>query len=298
MQLPTSRAVLVALIGQGIGPSLSPPMHEREGQRHGMRYIYRRIEFHAETSSAEELGRLLTYSQRLGFDGLNITYPAKQTVLPLLDELASSAQMIGAVNTVVFAEGRTIGHNTDVTGFKASLDDSLEDTPCGEVVLVGAGGAGSAVAHALVMRGVEKLCIVDVDEAKVSALLNSLRDSHGFSASSAGPDDLPARTACADGIVNATPFGMAHHPGTPFDPALLRSTHWVADVVYRPADTVLLREARKRSALAISGLGMAMHQAADAFEIFTGETADRTSMLADLNDLIAAENAPTGAALH
>ncbi len=298
MLSPTPRAVLAALIGQGIGPSLTPPMHELEGARHGMRYIYRRIEFHAQQDSADDLARLLDYSRRAGFDGLNITFPAKQMVVPLLDELAPSARMIGAVNTVVFSEGQTIGHNTDVTGFKASLDDALGAGTCGRVVLVGAGGAGSAVAHALVMRGADALTIVDVDRQKVAALQESLLASHGFRAAGAGPDELPGLTASAEGIVNATPFGMAHHPGAPFDPALIDPAHWVADVVYRPVDTELMNEARSRGALTITGLGMAMHQAADAFEIFTGESADRTSMLADLNDLIAAENAQRRAPLH
>ena len=285
----TAPSLLAALIGQGIGPSLTPPLHELEGQRHGLRCIYRRIEFHAEQDSPADLARLLDFAQRSGFDGLNITYPAKQTVLPLLDESAPSAQMIGAVNTVVFDGERTVGHNTDVTGFRASLDDALGTADCGRVVLVGAGGAGSAVAHALVMRGVESLTVVDVDAGRAATVCRSLKESHGFSAARAHPDDLPGLSAATEGIVNATPFGMDHHPGAPFRTDLITADHWVADVVYRPVDTVLLQDARNAGALTIPGTGMAMHQAADAFEIFTGRTADRSAMLADLNALIAAE---------
>lgn len=289
MRPQTAPSVLAALIGQGIGPSLTPPLHELEGQRHGLRSIYRRIEFHAEQDGPADLARLLDFARRTGFDGLNITYPAKQTVLPLLDELAPSAQMIGAVNTVVFDGERAIGHNTDVTGFRASLDDALGGTGCGRVVLVGAGGAGSAVAHALVMRGVQSLTVVDVDAERAATVCHSVQESHGFTAASAHPEDLPALTAAAEGIVNATPFGMAHHPGAPFSTELITDRHWVADVVYRPVDTVLLQAAREVGAMAAPGTAMAMHQAADAFEIFTGRTADRSAMLADLNALIAAE---------
>lgn len=295
----TGRSILAGLIGHGVGPSLTPPMHELEGSRHGMRYIYRSIEFAGGKHSLDELGQLLAMAQRLGFNGLNITFPAKQDIMPLLDGLGPSATMIGAVNTVLFdQDGAAIGHNTDVTGFKASIDDALAGTDRGHVVLVGAGGAGSAVAHALVMRGVESLQVVDVDAQKCAALAESVQAAHGFTIGQATPDQLPELLAQADGVVNATPFGMAHHPGTPFDPDLLLPRHWVADVVYRPADTPLLLAARTRGCLTISGLGMAMHQAADAFEIFTGETANRSSMLHDLNALIDAESLHPGAALH
>lgn len=291
-------AVLAGLVGHGVGPSLTPPMHEREGLRHGMRYIYRSIEFAGGDDSVRQLQEILRFAERVGFNGLNITFPAKQSILPLMDELGPSATLIGAVNTVVFDAGRTVGHNTDVTGFRASMDDSLQDAPCGHVVLVGAGGAGSAVAHALVMRGVDSLSVVDVDPEKIAMLAQSLSTSHGFTATQAGVDRLPELLAAADGVVNATPFGMAHHPGTPFDTTLLLRRHWVADVVYRPVNTELLQAARQLGCLTISGLGMAMHQAADAFEIFTGETADRSSMLADLDALIDAESPHPRAALH
>nr|WP_255727634.1 shikimate dehydrogenase [Nesterenkonia sp. DZ6] len=290
---------MAGLIGHGVGPSMTPPMHELEGSRHGMRYIYRTIEFAGGEHSLAELEQLLEMAQRLGFNGLNITFPAKQNIMPLLDDLGPSAAMIGAVNTVVFDDdGAATGHNTDVTGFKASIDGALAQTPCGQVVLVGAGGAGSAVAHALVMRGVESLHVVDVDAQKCATLAASVHAAHGFSVSQATPEQLPDLLAQADGVVNATPFGMAHHPGAPFNPDLLQPRHWVADVVYRPVNTALLLAAQTRGCLTISGLGMAMHQAADAFEIFTGETADRPAMLQDLNALIEAESLPPRAALH
>lgn len=294
----TGRSVLAGLIGHGVGPSLTPPMHELEGSRHGMRYIYRSVEFAGGEDSLSELRQLLQMAQRLGFDGLNITFPAKQNIIPLLDELGPTAAMIGAVNTVVFDDGTATGHNTDVTGFKASIDDALAQNPCGHVVLVGAGGAGSAVAHALVMRGVESLHVVDVDAQKCAGLATSVHAAHGFTVGQATPDQLPELLARADGVVNATPFGMAHHPGTPFDPGLLEKRHWVADVVYRPVETALLLAAQQIGCLTVSGLGMAMHQAADAFEIFTGETADRSAMLHDLNALIEAESLHPGATLH
>ncbi|MCK3770687.1 shikimate dehydrogenase [Microbacterium aerolatum] len=282
-------AVLIGLIGEGVTPSLSPPMHELEGARHGMHYVYRTIDLAPAEGTPEYLEALLRAARRLGFNGLNITHPVKQAVVPLLDDLSDSARAVGAVNTVVFTDAGTIGHNTDVTGFDAALRDAFGVEPLERVVLLGTGGAGSAVATALAQRPVTDLVLIDQVPERASALAAQVNALDAASVRAADLGDLPGVLAGADLVVNATPIGMAAHPGTPFDVALLPDGIRVADIVYRPADTALLQAARARGIRTMSGLGMAMHQAADAFEIFTGERADRTAMLADLNDLVAAE---------
>ncbi|WP_062297179.1 shikimate dehydrogenase [Demequina maris] len=279
------RSVLVGLIGEGIAPSLTPALHELEGARHGLNYVYRTIEISAREAAPADVAALLGSARRMGFDGLNITHPAKQTVLGALDALSPGAAAVGAVNTVVFDGDRTVGHNTDVTGFGAAMDEELAGCAREHVVLLGAGGAGAAVAGALIDRGVSDLVIVDVDHGRARALAESC------GARAAEQADLPALLAEADGLVNATPMGMEAHPGAAVDAALLRPAMFVADVVYRPVETALLAGARTRGCRVMAGTGMAMHQAADAFEIFTGEAADRRAMLADLEDLIAAEAA-------
>lgn len=282
-------AVLIGLIGEGVTPSLTPPMHELEGARHGMHYVYRTIDLAPAEGTTEYLGTLLSAARRLGFNGLNITHPVKQAVIPLLDDLSDSARAVGAVNTVVFTDAGAIGHNTDVTGFDAALNDAFGTERLGRVVLLGTGGAGSAVATALAQHPVAELVLIDQVTDRATALAEQVNALGAATARAADPGELPVALAGADLIVNATPIGMAAHPGTPFDPALLPSTIRVADIVYRPADTALLDAARARGIRTMSGLGMAMHQAADAFEIFTGKRADRAAMLADLNDLVAAE---------
>jgi shikimate dehydrogenase len=288
-------AVLVGLVGEGVTPSLTPPMHELEGARQGMHYVYRAIDLAPAEGTPEYLGGLLRAARKLGFTGLNITHPVKQVVIPLLDDLSDSARAVGAVNTVVFTDVGAIGHNTDVTGFGAALIDAFGTELLGRVVLLGTGGAGSAVATALARRPVDELVLVDQIPARAVALAAQVSALGGAAARSAAVADLPAELAGADLVVNATPIGMAAHPGTPFDVALLHDGIRVADIVYRPADTALLEAARVRGIRTMTGLGMAMHQAADAFEIFTGERADRTAMLADLHSLVAAEAATTPA---
>jgi len=294
-ELDRRPAVLIGLIGEGVTPSLTPPMHEFEGARHGMHYVYRTIDLAPAEGTPEYLETLLRAARRLGFDGLNITHPVKQAVLPLLDELSDSARAVGAVNTVVFTDAGTIGHNTDVTGFGAALTDAFGTEPLGRVVLLGTGGAGSAVATALAQRPIDELVLVDQVPDRAAALAAQVSALGGAAARAAALVDLPVELAGAGLVVNATPIGMAAHPGTPFDVALLPSGSRVADIVYRPADTALLAASRARGIRTMSGLGMAMHQAADAFEIFTGERADRTAMLADLHDLVAAEATTTPA---
>lgn len=286
-RLPAARdSVLVGLIGQGVRPSLTPPLHELEGARHGMSYVYRPIDIDPRDAEPDRLGRLLWAARTMGFDGLNITHPAKQAVMPLLDGLAPSAERVGAVNTVKITEDGLVGHNTDLTGFGGAFDDAFGGDAHGRVVLFGAGGAGYAVAAALAERDIAELVIVDALPERSQQLADRVG---GGRARGVGLGEADALIAGASGVVNATPFGMAAHPGTAFDPALLPADAWVGDIVYRPTETALLRAARERGLRTMSGLGMVAGQAADAFEIFTGRPASRADIIRDIRDLVAAE---------
>ncbi|BBC31573.1 Shikimate dehydrogenase [Streptomyces graminofaciens] len=277
---------LVGLIGAGIGPSLSPALHEREADRQGLRYLYRLIDIDVLGGRPEAVGDLLRAARDLGFDGLNITHPCKQLVIEHLDELSPQAEALGAVNTVVFDDGRAVGHNTDVTGFAASFARGLPDAPLEKVVQVGAGGAGAAVAHATLTLGAGHVTVVDAMPDRAADLAVALNRHFGVGrAAAATLDMLPALLAEADGVVHATPTGMAAHPGLPFGAELLRPGLWVAEVVYRPLETELLRTARAVGCAVLDGGGMAVFQAVDAFRLFTGREPDAAAMLADIAEL-------------
>jgi shikimate dehydrogenase len=277
---------LVGLIGSGIGPSLSPALHEREADRQGLRYVYRLIDIHELGVGPEAVGDLVRAARDLGFDGLNITHPCKQLVIDHLDGLAPQAAALGAVNTVVFEDGRAVGHNTDVTGFAASFARGLPDAPLEKVVQLGAGGAGAAVAHATLTLGAEHVTVVDAMPDRATGLAAALNRHFGPGRATAStPDALPGLLGRADGIVHATPTGMAAHPGLPFAAELLRPGLWVAEVVYRPLETELLRVARGLGCATLDGGGMAVFQAADAFRLFTGREPDTARMLADIGEL-------------
>ncbi|EKX67577.1 shikimate dehydrogenase [Streptomyces ipomoeae] len=278
---------LVGLIGSGIGPSLSPALHEREADRQGLRYLYRLIDIDVLGVGPQAVGDLLRAARDLGFDGLNITHPCKQLVIEHLDGLAPQAAALGAVNTVVFEDGgRAIGHNTDVTGFAASFARGLPDAPLEKVVQLGAGGAGAAVAHAMLTLGAGRITVVDAMPDRATDLATGLNRHFGAGrAVAATPDSLPGLLAEADGVVHATPTGMAAHPGLPFAAELLHPGLWVAEVVYRPLETELLRAARGVGCATLDGGGMAVFQAVDAFRLFTGLEPDVASMVADIGEL-------------
>jgi shikimate dehydrogenase len=279
-------AILIGLIGDGIGPSRSPALHMREGAAQGLAYVYRRIDLAVLGLGVDALPDLLAAARRCGFTGLNITHPCKQAVIPLLDGLSPDARALGAVNTVVFGrDGRTAGHNTDWSGFAESFHRELGGVQRERVVLIGAGGAGAAVAHALLTLGARVLTIVDVDAARAAVLAADLCGRFGARRAVAADD--PAPVAAADGIVNATPMGMAAHPGLPVPPGLLRPDLWVADVVYFPIETAFLRAARERGCRTMSGGGMAVFQAAAAFRLFTGREPDAERMIAHFNSMYA-----------
>ena len=277
---------LVGLIGAGIGPSLSPPLHEREADRQGLRYLYRLIDIDALGVPPQAVGDLVRAARDLGFDGLNITHPCKQLVIEHLDALAPQAEALGAVNTVVFEDGRAVGHNTDVTGFAASFARGLPDAPLERVVQLGAGGAGAAVAHATLTLGAGRVTVVDALADRAAELAAALNRHFGVGrAAAATPEQLGRLLTAADGIVHATPTGMAAHPGLPFPAELLHPGLWVAEVVYRPLETELLCTARALGCAALDGGGMAVFQAADAFRLFTGREPDSVRMLADIAEV-------------
>ncbi|MFD4692011.1 shikimate dehydrogenase [Streptomyces sp. NPDC058463] len=280
---------LLGLIGSGIGPSLSYALHEREADHHGLRLLYRPLDLDQLSLGADDVGELVRTAGRLGYNGLNITYPGKQTVIPHLDGLSEDAKALGAVNTVVFdADGRARGHNTDWSGFAQSFTQGLGDAPTRQVVQLGAGGAGAAVAHAMLTLGAGQLTLVDTDPGRASALATRLTARFGPDRAAAAPRERLAEIlAVADGLVHATPTGMAHHPGLPFPAELLHPELWIADVVYRPLDTELLREARALGCRTLDGGGMAVHQAAHAFRLFTGYEPDPDRMLAHMATLVA-----------
>jgi shikimate dehydrogenase len=284
MTSATTPSFLVGLVGTGIQASRTPGLHEREAAEQGLRYIYKLIDLEALGLDASAVPELLTAAQRFGFAGLNITHPCKQAVIPFLDELSPDAKALGAVNTVVLREGRRVGHNTDWWGFAESFRRELADVSLDRVVLFGAGGAGSAVAHALLTLGAGELAIIDTDDTRARCLAEALRDRFGAGRATA-ESDLSAAIAAADGAVNATPLGMAKYPGMPLPADLLRPELWVADIVYFPLETELLRQTRARGCRTMSGGGMAVFQAVGAFRLFTGREPDPERMLKHFQEM-------------
>lgn len=281
------RRVRVGLVGQGIGPSRTPRMHMEEGRAQGIDLDYRLIDL---AGRDEPLDALLARLEGEGYDGLNVTYPCKRAVMAHLHALSPNAEAVGAVNTVVFRDGRRHGHNTDHFGFAESFRTGLPDVARGAALLVGAGGAGGAVAHALVDAGVERLMIHDLDAGLARDLAAAVVARHGAGRAEAVPD--PACAAEADGIVNATPVGMAKLPGLPLPETAVEPRHWVADVVYFPLETELLRLARARGCRVLPGSGMAIFQAVRAFGLFTGLEADPARMLAAFESFDAVPETP------
>lgn len=273
MTTPPNRKVLLGLIGSGIQRSLTPAMQEQEAAHNGMRLHYQLIDLDLTGGSAEDLPLLLKAARMMGYAGLNITYPCKQAVIPHLDELSDEARAMGAVNTVVIRDGRLIGHNTDGSGWARGFTRALPDADLRCAVLLGAGGAGAAIAHAALRLGVQDLRILDVDPTRAQALaaeLNRLYDGERAS----GWTDVAAALDGATGLIHATPTGMDKLPGLPLPAELVRPDLWVSEVVYFPLETALLKLARERGCRISDGGGMAVGQAVGAFELFTGVTPD------------------------
>ncbi|GIE95467.1 shikimate dehydrogenase [Actinoplanes rishiriensis] len=267
--------------------SLSPALHEAEGRSQGLDLSYTLFDV-AGADRPGTLERQLDEAERDGFAGLNITHPFKQQVIGLLDDLSPQASAVGAVNTVVFRDGRRHGYNTDAYGFTESFRAKLPDVATRRVVQLGAGGAGAACGYAQLSMGVEHLTLVDPDPVRRTQLAATLAGHFDAARiAAASPEDLPAALAGADGLVNASPVGMQAHPGLPLPASLLHRSLWVLDIVYMPVETALLRAARAAGLRAVGGTAMCAYQAAAAFQLFTGRTPDTARMLDHLDVLLA-----------
>ncbi len=278
MSIPPEPAYLLGLIGEGIQASRTPALHEQEAAAQGLRALYKLIDLHVLGVGADALPELLTAAERMGFNGLNITHPCKQAVVPLLHQLSPEARALNAVNTVVLCDGQRIGHNTDWSGFAEGFRRSLPDVPMDRVVQFGAGGAGSAVAYAAITLGVRQLILVDIDPARAQVVARQTNAQFGEGRVIAATD-VTAAIAGADGLINTTPIGMASHPGLPLPASLLRPSLWVAEIVYFPLETELLRQARAIGCRTLGGGSMAVFQAAEAFRLFTGRNPDAARMM-------------------
>ncbi|MGH1565417.1 shikimate dehydrogenase [Mumia sp. DW29H23] len=281
------RPYLVGLVGAGVAPSLTPSMHMAEAKELGLDYVYRTVDLDLLGIAPTEIGRLVAAAKELGFDALNVTHPCKQLVIEHLDRLSPEAAALGAVNTVVFEGGEAVGHNTDTSGFASALTQGLPDADLDDVVLLGAGGAGAAVGDALLRLGAEHLTVVDLDDARATTLAHDLATRHDARVEAGTGDKISTLLAAATGLVHCTPTGMAAHPGSPVDVDLLDPSTWVADIVYRPLETALVRAARGAGCAVLDGGLMAVYQAVDAFRLVTGTEPDAERMNRHFRALVA-----------
>ena len=278
--------LLLGLIGAGIQRSLSPALQEEEARQHGLRLHYQLIDLAAAGAGTDALPGLIQAVRIMGFAGLNITYPCKQLVIPLLDDLSEEARAIGAVNTIVREGERLVGYNTDASGWAWGFERALPKADLSRVVLLGAGGAGAAVGYAALGLGVSELSIFDVDPSLAAALASTLRAQ--FPNRKIAPSaNLKSTLSSATGLIHCTPIGMLGHPGMPLDEKLLRSSMWVSEIVYVPIETELLKAARRAGCATADGGHMNVGQAIRGFKLFTGREADAGRMDAHFRRLAA-----------
>lgn len=281
---------VVGLIGAGIKKSLSPALHEVEGKNLGVDYRYELFDLDDLRLSPEEAISLIHELRGKGYAGVNVTHPCKRIAIDAVDELSPEAAQIGAINTIVFTGDTTTGFNTDLFGFREGFLRGLDEPEIGSVVVVGAGGAGSAVTHAMLDLGTTELTIFDVDAQQSACLALAGRKAFPDTSIRAEPlDALADVIATVDGVVHATPVGMIGHPGVAVPLHTLRPELWIAEVVYRPLETELLRHARRLGSPTVDGGGMAVFQAVEAFRLFTRREPDSERMLRHFAELIGAE---------
>lgn len=258
---------LLALIGDPVGHSLSPAMHNASFAAEGLDYVYVALNVGPEDVPAAVRGAVA-----LGLRGFNVTMPHKRAVLPLMDDLDESARVSGAVNTVSIEGASLHGHNTDGTGLLEACGEAGIGLAGSEVLLLGAGGAAAAIAVALCDAGIGGLRIVNRDVEKARLLSTKLREAGKKVAVKTHPPEFLDREGWdASVMINATSLGMNDADPPPLPVRYLDESRAVVDAVYRPGrETPLVREARERGATVVTGQRMLLYQGVLAQKLWTG----------------------------
>lgn len=273
-----SNTIRLGLIGDNIARSQAPRLHRLAGLQNNRKVTYDRL-VPAERSKAFDL--LFTETAKAGYRGVNVTYPYKErasTRVFIEDELVRA---MGAVNTVIFDEGGPHGFNTDYSGFIRAYRRIRGTAKPGPVLMIGAGGAGKAVAFGLIALGLQEIRIADLDIPKANALASALRLVSPRLRIDVG-SDAGGLSKGASGLINCTPIGMDGYPGTPLDRRFMAGASWAFDAVYTPLHTVFLGDAGKEGLQTISGYELFIGQGVDAWHIFTGLPLDEDRLRADL----------------
>ena len=268
IQYPRVTTKLVILLGNPLGHSISPPMHNRVFEKLGMDYCHMPVEV-----TDENLEKVFSGLSKMNVAGFNVTIPHKIDIIKHLDDLEPLAATIGAVNTICVKDGKTKGYNTDGKGFIRSLEEEANVTVKGKrVFLLGCGGGARAIAMTLAFHGTEKIYIHNRTEKKAVGLADEINTKIRYCAEVVGsPEDQKQAIKSCDILINTTSIGM--HPNEdvlPIDESLLSANLIVADIVYNPLMTKLLRTARDKGCTIVPGLGMLIYQGAAAFKLFTG----------------------------
>jgi shikimate dehydrogenase len=263
-QWPSGRSTVVGVIGEPIRHSLSPLLHNAAFDALGLDWVSVAFEVPAGQAAVALAG-----ARALGIAGVSVTMPHKDAAAAAVDECTAAAGRLGAVNCVTVEDGRLVGDSTDGAGFLAAVGRATGFEPTGRrCVVIGAGGAARAVVLTLAEAGAAEVVVLNRDQSRAATAAGLAGDQ--------GRVGRPADLAEAELVVQATPVGMLggddDMPAT-IDPALLHAGQVVADLVYLPAQTALLRRAAEAGAVTVNGLGMLVHQAALALERWTGRPA-------------------------
>jgi shikimate dehydrogenase len=266
--------IRLGLIGDNIARSRSPLLHVEAGRLCKLEVSYERL---VPADMGLPFEAVFERCRQGGFRGINVTYPYKEQVVPLLRIDAPEVSRIGACNTVLFSGSRAEGFNTDHSGFIAAYRSVFGGRDPGTVAMAGAGGVGKAIAFALAALGCPRLRLHDPHESRATALARSIgaADS-GMTVEVCGT--IGDAADGADGLVNCTPLGMAGQPGTAVPAALMDKAAWAFDAVYTPVETEFLRDARAADLKVMSGYELYFHQGVDAFRLFTGRQVDQTAL--------------------
>jgi shikimate dehydrogenase len=261
------------LLAHPAGHSLSPAMHNA-----AFKYLSIDGRYEAVDVTHEHLAELVQGLRDPDVYGANVTIPHKLAVMPMMDRLSKAAKTIGAVNTIVNQNGELVGHNTDAAGFLQGLEDERVYLRKKVAVMLGAGGAARAIAYALLNSGVAKLWVYNRTPERAAELVKEF--AKVGSAAVLKQEELPFIIRQAEILVNTTSVGMEHSDAksgnklpneSPLPEGLLPKQGFVCDIIYRPAKTKLLHDAREANLKIQNGLPMLVHQGAEAFRLWTGQ---------------------------